>query len=95
MLVSVLQQISPRASNEGSETYLRVQEHCLNHLRRTAMCHGDVGLMIYNWRNDSLKPQAQGTAHQCVDWDSLAKWTSDRSFDMFEPGLLIHPTKGM
>ena len=58
------------------------------------MCHGDVGMVTYRWGNRSRKPQAAATAHQCIDWDSLAEWTDERTIDMFKPGFLIHPTKG-
>ena len=70
------------------------KEHCLNHLRKSAMCHGDVGMVTYRWGNTSRKPQAAATAHQCIDWDSLAEWTNERTIDMFKPGFLVHPTKG-
>lgn len=70
------------------------KEHCLNHLRKSAMCHGDVGMVTYRWGNTSRKPQAAATAHQCIDWDSLAEWTNERTIDMFAPGFLVHPTKG-
>lgn len=72
----------------------RNQEHCLNHLRKSAMCHGDVGMVTYRWGNDSRKPYAAATAHQCVDFEALTTWTNERTVDMFKPGLLIHPTLG-
>jgi hypothetical protein len=69
-------------------------EHCLNHLRKSAMCHGDVGIVTYNWGNNSRKPLAKATSHQCIDWDSFKAWTDERAVDMFKPGFLIHPTFG-
>ncbi|KAH8756475.1 hypothetical protein F5882DRAFT_481708 [Hyaloscypha sp. PMI_1271] len=69
-------------------------EHCLNQLRATAMCHGDVGMITYKWGNDSRKPKAAATAHQCIDYDRLVEWTNERTVDMFQPGFLIHPTLG-
>jgi len=69
-------------------------EHCLNHLRKSAMCHGDVGMVTYQWGNNSRKPLAAATSHQCIDWDTLADWTSQRTIDMFKPGYLVHPTLG-
>lgn len=58
------------------------------------MCHGDVGMVTYRWGNASRKPEAAATAHECIDWDSLAEWTSERTIDMFKPGFLIHPIRG-
>jgi hypothetical protein len=59
------------------------------------MCHGDVGLVTYSWNPDSSKPAANGTAHECVDWDRLAEWSKKRAVDMFKPGFLVHPKLGM
>jgi hypothetical protein len=66
----------------------------LNHLRKTAMCHGDVGLVTYQWSSNSLKPGATGTAHRCVDWDRVMDWSQNRAVNMTKPGYLIHPTLG-
>ena len=70
------------------------KEHCLNHLRKSAMCHGDVGMVTYRWGNNSRKPYASATKHQCIDWDTLADWTDKRTVNMFQPGYLVHPTLG-
>lgn len=70
------------------------KEHCLSTLRKFALCHGDVGLITYNWQPHSEKPSANATAHECINWDTLGSWASDRAVDMFAPGFLIHPTLG-
>jgi Mycotoxin biosynthesis protein UstYa len=77
-----------------TSTICQTPEHCLNTLRKFAMCHGDVGLVTYSWLPNSLKPAANGTAHQCIDWDRLADWSKRRAVNMSEPGFLIHPTLG-
>jgi len=69
-------------------------EHCIDFLRQSAMCHGDIGLITYSWRSDQLFPLANATSHQCVDWGKLERWTAARAVDMMKPGWLIHPTKG-
>lgn len=33
--------------------------------------------------------------HQCAKWEAIEKWTEDRWFDAYQPGLLIHPLYGM
>lgn len=58
------------------------------------MCHGDVGMVPYSWANDSKKPKASAIAHQCIDFDRLAEWTAERTINMYEPGLLVHPIYG-
>ncbi|KAI0123401.1 hypothetical protein BJ170DRAFT_107728 [Xylariales sp. AK1849] len=69
-------------------------EHCIDFLRQSAMCHGDIGLITYSWHMDQLMPVANATSHQCVNWDTLASWTHDRAVDMMKPGWLMHPTRG-
>ena len=58
------------------------------------MCHADVGLVIYSWQKDRLKPGANGTGHTCANWDKIAQWTKGRTVDMYRPGLIIHPQLG-
>jgi len=69
-------------------------EHCIDFLRMSVMCHGDVGLITYEWHQDSRIPVANATSHQCINWEKLDKWTKDRTVDMMKPGWLVHPTKG-
>jgi hypothetical protein len=58
------------------------------------MCHGDVGMVIYSWQPGILKPGANGTAHQCVDWPRLSSWANDRTIDIYKPGLIVNPELG-
>ncbi|EEQ88549.2 uncharacterized protein BDCG_03669 [Blastomyces dermatitidis ER-3] len=68
--------------------------HCLNYLRKTAMCHSDVGIITYNWKQGTLKPKATATTHQCADWNRITEWASSRSFNMTTPGYIVNPTLG-
>jgi len=70
-------------------------EHCIDFLRQAAMCHGDVGLITFEWKAESRIPVANATTHQCVDWEKLDKWTKERTVDMMKPGWLVHPTLGL
>lgn len=58
------------------------------------MCNADVGLVIYSWQKDRLKPGANGTGHICANWDKIVQWTKDRTVDMYKPGLITHPQLG-
>ena len=58
------------------------------------MCHGDIGLITFEWSPTNRIPVANATTHQCVNWDKLDQWTKDRSVDMLKPGWLVHPTLG-
>ncbi|THC91029.1 hypothetical protein EYZ11_009511 [Aspergillus tanneri] len=68
--------------------------HCLNILRQSAMCHGDVGLITYNWNPDVLKPDATATMHQCANWDRITEWARARAVNITKPGVLVHPNLG-
>jgi len=70
-------------------------EHCIDYLRQSAMCHGDVGLITFEWSPTNRIPVANATTHQCVDWNMLDSWTKERSVDMLQPGWLVHPTMGL
>ncbi|KAF2139772.1 uncharacterized protein K452DRAFT_352505 [Aplosporella prunicola CBS 121167] len=70
-------------------------EHCIDFLRQSAMCHGDIGLITFEWKESSRIPVANATTHQCVNWDKLDRWTRARSVDMMRPGWLVHPTLGL
>ncbi len=84
----------PNLTDHQREMNRLHSEHCLNQLRTTAMCHGDVGMVTYRWGNDSRKPKAAATAHQCIDFEALRRWTDERTIDMYRPGWLVHPTLG-
>ncbi|KAK6846221.1 hypothetical protein PG989_013985 [Apiospora arundinis] len=69
-------------------------EHCIDFILQSTMCHGDVGLMTFEWVEDNLIPLANSTSHQCVNWEKLDTWTRARSVDMMKPNWLIHPVLG-
>ncbi|TQV91039.1 tat pathway signal sequence [Cordyceps javanica] len=70
-------------------------EHCIDFLRQSSMCHGDIGLITYEWHDNSRIPVANATMHQCVNWQQLDDWTRARSVDMMKPGWLVHPIFGL
>ncbi|KAF2838635.1 hypothetical protein M501DRAFT_934469, partial [Patellaria atrata CBS 101060] len=69
--------------------------HCLDFLRKAAMCHGDTSPLVYKW--DYNHPVPVGDMeyeHECVDWDSINKWAIQRMVDPYEPGAVVHPIFG-
>lgn len=65
--------------------------HCLEHLRQTASCRGDISVIPYRWvyLNDSVElgfvgpTQADAEAtHRCVNWDRLHAWAKERRVDL-------------
>ncbi|KAI0505384.1 hypothetical protein F5B22DRAFT_628018 [Xylaria bambusicola] len=85
----------PSISEHQKEINRLHNEHCIDFLRQSAMCHGDIGLITYSWHADQLMPIANATSHQCVDWNKLSHFTRSRSVDMMRPNWLRHPTKGV
>ncbi|KAK1981459.1 hypothetical protein LZ30DRAFT_592615 [Colletotrichum cereale] len=84
----------PDADAETKRKNRSHSDHCINTLRKFAMCHGDVGPVIYSWQPGILKPGANGTAHQCVSWPRLSQWANERAINIFKPGLIVNPELG-
>lgn len=57
------------------------------------MCHGDVGVIPFEWLHDperhTYEPTTQkGALHTCVRWDKLNHWAVSRRVDLFDSSLL-------
>ncbi|KAI5364409.1 hypothetical protein J4E82_011476 [Alternaria postmessia] len=65
--------------------------HCIETLRQSIMCRGDVSLGTYTYLSgDGNDVTARSWAsHQCVDFDALMKWTKSRAIDIFAEGVLV------
>ncbi|KAK1834734.1 hypothetical protein QBC39DRAFT_342707 [Podospora conica] len=69
--------------------------HCLDMLRQAVMCQGDASLMTMKWGTTDPVPLANSKSpHQCVDWGALDGWAESRHVNVYEPGLVVHPTLG-
>ncbi|KAK0609411.1 hypothetical protein B0T14DRAFT_608188 [Immersiella caudata] len=69
--------------------------HCLDLLRQAVMCQGDASLMTMKWGTTDPVPLANSESpHQCVDWSALDGWSESRYVNVYEPGLVVHPTLG-
>ncbi|CAK43888.1 hypothetical protein M747DRAFT_356016 [Aspergillus niger ATCC 13496] len=67
-------------------------EHCLDWLRQHIQCHADPTFIPIHWTTNDASPVASDDGnHQCADWSQVEEWMAERSFDPFEPGLLVHP----
>ena len=59
------------------------------------MCRGDSTLITFHWGHTVKLPQPDFTLeHECVNWDSLVGWVEQHSINVFEEGMLVHPTLG-
>ncbi|KAF5970473.1 hypothetical protein FBULB1_9670 [Fusarium bulbicola] len=86
----------PNITEEQKRANEYHNHHCLDMVRQSIMCQGDMQLLTMKWRQDGRIPTANFTSpHQCVNWDRLEEWaTSRRIVNLMEPGYLNHPTLG-
>lgn len=70
-------------------------EHCIDTLRQSIMCHADTTPATMRWDQTQKLPIINvSSPHECVNWASINGWARQRSVDTFEPGYLIHPKFG-
>ncbi|KJZ71683.1 hypothetical protein HIM_08921 [Hirsutella minnesotensis 3608] len=85
----------PHLSEKELFLLKRHTEHCLDWLRQYVQCNADTTLIPIRWSADSPGPVAQDSGkHQCVVWEDVYDRMAERSFDPFQPGLLVHPIFG-
>ncbi|KAJ4385387.1 hypothetical protein N0V93_009814 [Gnomoniopsis smithogilvyi] len=68
-------------------------EHCLEQIRQSSICHGDINVIPYSWLRDennltALPTMQFGSLHQCVNWEKLDGWAKARRVDLFDENLL-------
>lgn len=85
--------LSLRSKHQLTQASFSRLEHCLDFLRQATMCHGDIGLITFEWAETSRLPVANATSHECVNWQKLDDWTRRNSVNPFTLGL-VHPTLG-
>ncbi|KAI0518511.1 hypothetical protein F5B22DRAFT_644816 [Xylaria bambusicola] len=74
-------------------------EHCLEVIRLSTMCRGDISVIPSVWEYDNreggsgalLGPSIRdGRAlHRCVKWDRLQSWAKSRRLDLSDSTLLL------
>ena len=69
---------------------LTTSDHCIDALRQTLMCHGDISPLPFriNEHTDMWTPYF-ATRHQCRDFDKIKQWAIDHrasKFDNHAPG---------
>jgi hypothetical protein len=71
-------------------------DHCIDLLRQVIMCHGDVSLHTYGWKDNYRWPwPSMRTEHQCRNWDRLMSWSKDHYIPSLTGPILSHPTLGI
>ncbi|KAF4631605.1 hypothetical protein G7Y89_g6523 [Cudoniella acicularis] len=72
-----------------------LSQHCLNSLKQSIECTGDMTLLTMRWEEDSPLPLGNfSSTHECVNWDRMVVRVKPCSVDPFENGVLVHPTLG-
>lgn len=70
-------------------------DHCIDLLRQVIMCHGDVSLHTYQWKEDYRWPwPSMRTAHQCRNWNDLMSWSKEHHVPSLQGPILSHPVLG-
>jgi len=85
----------PNITDREREELKFHNDHCLDTLRQSIMCHADITLLTMRWGHKQAIPLGNFSApHECINWDILDEWSKERSVDAMKPGFLIHPTLG-
>lgn len=69
-----------------SEAVIRAHiDHCIEMLRQALMCHGDVGIITYNW----VKPWGIypdfSTNHKCRKFEKIVEWADRHALPVDDP----------
>ena len=54
----------------------RDPDHCIDLLRQTLMCHGDVGLFFYTDVGDQQPVARVSTTHMCRNFSGITEWVN-------------------
>lgn len=52
------------------------------------MCRGDISLTTFYYRSHQ-KAAKLLAEHECINWDKLEQWVSDRVVDISIPGIVL------
>ncbi|KAK5988396.1 hypothetical protein PT974_12550 [Cladobotryum mycophilum] len=63
--------------------------HCIDSLRLTIMCHGNTGMVSFNWKDPkSIFPGTQSNSKSvCAKWSSIEDWSRSRMISINPPIL--------
>ncbi|KAK1245988.1 hypothetical protein MKX07_005057 [Trichoderma sp. CBMAI-0711] len=70
--------------------------HCIDHLREIIMCHGNIAVHTFEWKDEFTFPfMKRQTEHVCRKWEPLVAWARANSPDRSDGGpILRHPVLG-
>ncbi|KAK0636392.1 hypothetical protein B0T17DRAFT_571227, partial [Bombardia bombarda] len=71
-------------------------DHCLDLLRQVVMCHGDVSLQTFGWRDDYRWPWPNfEVQHTCRKWEKIQEWSKENSIPSLIGPIIAHPVLGV
>ncbi|KAI0440082.1 hypothetical protein F4803DRAFT_553460 [Xylaria telfairii] len=73
-------------------------DHCIDTLREVVMCHGDVSVLTYRWRDGYQWPWANfAIDRECRDWNRITEWVKspERIVKTLRGDILQHPSLGV
>ena len=87
----------PNLSDQEKEDNRYHNEHCIDMLRQSVMCHGDTTPLTMRWGVTQKIPLGNfSSPHECVNWAGINRWARERSVEeILEPGYLTHPKFGV
>ncbi|TGO30050.1 hypothetical protein BPAE_0008g00420 [Botrytis paeoniae] len=58
------------------------REHCIEQIRQSLMCSGDLSILTYNWVKGERMPKPNfKTVHTCQNWDHVVGWARENSVE--------------
>ena len=80
---------------EPPESRILHVDHCIDTLRQTLMCHGDIALHTFDWIPDYRRPWPNfNVVHECRNFDAIYDWAEKHSVPTLAGNVLIHPELG-
>jgi hypothetical protein len=59
-------------------------DHCLDQLRQSIQCHGDLTPVLLYWWDGYGTALAQGQTHTCRNWENIREWVDRRNIGLDE-----------
>lgn len=60
----------------------RNRDHCIDLLRQTLICHGDIGLVFYTDLGDSQPAARLSTTHMCRNFSEITEWVNKHDSEL-------------
>ena len=55
---------------------IRFIDHCIDEIRLSIICHGDISVITWGWKDTEATPYANfEVEHECRNWESILEWT--------------------